>query len=190
MAERGIDVSNETVRCWFLNFSRLIARNLRRSRLRANARWHLDEMVIWIRDRKYWLRRTVDEEGEVLGFLDQRQRCGRSAGRPWMTTPPWATRTKNLCQYPIECRKTLKMTQVNLKLLPWVTGKPLVAQLVAYKPTDITMNAYWGGPARLHLVPHVNAPVADFPVHKMIGGLHFIANLTLPYGQLVHDYLA
>ncbi len=46
LAERGIDVSNETVRRWFLKFGRLIARNLRRSRPRASARWHLDEMVI------------------------------------------------------------------------------------------------------------------------------------------------
>ena len=32
LAERGIDVSNETVRRWFLKFGRLIASNLRRSR--------------------------------------------------------------------------------------------------------------------------------------------------------------
>ena len=35
-----------------------------------------------------------------------------------------------------------------------------------------------------------NETVADFPVRKMIGGLQFIADLTLPYGQVVHDYLA
>ena len=97
---------------------------------------------------------------------------------------------ENLCQDPAECRKKLALTQVNLKLLPCVTGKPLVAQLVAYNLTDITVKGYWGGPARLHLVPHVNAPVADFPVRKMIGGLHFVADLTLPYGRVVHDYLS
>jgi hypothetical protein len=32
LAERGIDVSNETVRRWFLKFGRLIAGNLKRSR--------------------------------------------------------------------------------------------------------------------------------------------------------------
>jgi len=53
LAERGIDVSNETVRRWFLKFGRLIARNLRRSRPRPSPRWHLDEMVIGIRGRKY-----------------------------------------------------------------------------------------------------------------------------------------
>jgi transposase-like protein len=38
LAERGIDVSNETVRRWFLKFGRLIAGNLRRSRTRALSR--------------------------------------------------------------------------------------------------------------------------------------------------------
>ena len=79
LAERGIDVSNETVRRWFLKFGRLIARNLRRSRPRASVHWHLDEMVIKIRNRKYWLWRAVDNEGEVLDFLVQRRRCVRSA---------------------------------------------------------------------------------------------------------------
>jgi len=81
LAERGIDVSNETLRRWFLKFGRQIAVNLRSSRPRASARWHLDEMVIKIRSRKYWLWRAVDDEGEVLDFLVQRRRCARSAGR-------------------------------------------------------------------------------------------------------------
>jgi putative transposase len=81
LAERGIEVSNETVRRWFLKFGRLVAVNLRRSRPRASARWHLDEMVIKIRDRKHWLWRAVDDEGEVLDFLVQSRRCAKSAQR-------------------------------------------------------------------------------------------------------------
>jgi len=81
LAERGINVSNETVRRWFLKFGRLIAGNLRRSRPRASARWHLDEMVIKIHGRKHWLWRAVDDEGEVLDFLVQPRRCARSARR-------------------------------------------------------------------------------------------------------------
>jgi acetoacetate decarboxylase len=42
----------------------------------------------------------------------------------------------------------------------------------------------------LHLVPHVNAPVADLPINRVIGGTHFIADLTLPYGRVLYDYLA
>jgi len=57
MAERGIDVSNETVRRWFLKFGRLVSANLRHSSPRSSAHWHLDEMVIKIRDQRYWLCR-------------------------------------------------------------------------------------------------------------------------------------
>ena len=81
LAERGVDVSNETVRRWFLKFGRLISGNLRRRRPRASARWHHDEMVIRIRGRRHWLWRAGDDEGEVLDFLVLPRRCARSAQR-------------------------------------------------------------------------------------------------------------
>jgi acetoacetate decarboxylase len=40
------------------------------------------------------------------------------------------------------------------------------------------------------LFAHVNAPVADLPARKVVGGLHFVADLTLPFGRVLHDYLA
>jgi acetoacetate decarboxylase len=83
----------------------------------------------------------------------------------------------------------LSKLQVNLKLIPNVDGKPAIAQLVAFHLSEITVKGSWTGPARLHLVPHVNAPVADLPVRRIVGGRHFIADLTLPYGRVVHDYL-
>lgn len=86
--------------------------------------------------------------------------------------------------------QALAKTQVNLKLIPDVTGRPQIAQLVAYNMTDIHLKGHWGGPARLHLVPHVHAPVADFPVHRVQGGQHIVADMTLPYGRVLYDYLA
>lgn len=83
----------------------------------------------------------------------------------------------------------LGKTQVNLKLIPGVDGEPGICQLVAYNLTEITVKGSWIGPGRLHLVPHVNAPVADLPVRKIVGAHHFIADLTLPYGRVIHDYL-
>jgi acetoacetate decarboxylase len=83
----------------------------------------------------------------------------------------------------------LTKTQINLKLIPGVTGEMEIAQLVAYNMCDATIKGAWSGNARLHLVPHVNAPVADFPVKKVIGGSHFIADITLPYGRVIHDYM-
>ncbi|MEM8770308.1 MAG: acetoacetate decarboxylase [Pseudomonadota bacterium] len=96
---------------------------------------------------------------------------------------------ENLCHDPEECKDRLSGTQVNLKLIPNVDGEPAIAQLVAYELDDIAVKGFWGGAARLHLVPHVNAPVADLPVRRMIGGQHFIADLTLPYGRVIYDYL-
>ena len=36
---------------------------------------------------------------------------------------------------------------------------------------------------------HVNAPVADLPVRRIVGAHHFLADLTLPYGRVLFDYL-
>ena len=74
LAERGLDVSYETVRRWVLKFGPLFARELRHRRPRPTARWHLDEMAVTIAGRKFWLWRAVDDEGEVLDLLVQRRR--------------------------------------------------------------------------------------------------------------------
>ena len=55
LAERGLDISYESVRRWFLKFGAPIARNLRHTRPIPNGYWHLDEMVIVIRGQRYWL---------------------------------------------------------------------------------------------------------------------------------------
>lgn len=92
------------------------------------------------------------------------------------------------CNDPDDCAAKLAKTAVNLKLIPSVTGKPQIAELVAFEMTNITVKGFWRG--RLHLVPHVNAPVADLPVRRIVEGQHIIADLSLPYGRVVHDYLA
>src|SRR5271167_1464947 len=45
---------------------------------------------------------------------------------------------------------------VNLKFIPDVDGKPKVVQLVGYNLQDVHVHGAWEGPARLHLIPHVN----------------------------------
>ena len=79
LAERGLDISYETVRRWFLKFGQPIVRNLRRRRPTPSDYWHLDEMVIVIRGKRHWLWRAVDNEGEVLDFLVQPKRDARAA---------------------------------------------------------------------------------------------------------------
>ena len=79
LAERGLDISHESVRRWFLKFGAPIARNLRHTRPIPNGYWHLDERVIVIRGQRYWLWRGVDNEGEVLDFLVQSKRNAQAA---------------------------------------------------------------------------------------------------------------
>ena len=74
LAQRGIEVSRETVRCWVIKFGPLIAANLRRRRSPPTGRWHLDEVFVRIGGQKGWLWRAVDDEGEVLDVLVQKRR--------------------------------------------------------------------------------------------------------------------
>src|SRR5467141_1953884 len=81
LAERGLDISYETIRSWVLKFGPVIARRLRRRRPRPSDRWHLDEMVVRIAGKRMYLWRAVDHEGEVLDMLVQHRRDKRAAPR-------------------------------------------------------------------------------------------------------------
>lgn len=74
LAERGIDLCYETVRCWANKFGPAIAANIRRKRGRADSVWHLDEMVVRINGERMFMWRAVDKEGEVLDVLVQKRR--------------------------------------------------------------------------------------------------------------------
>src|ERR1700726_684820 len=81
LAERGLEVSYETVWRWVLKFGPGFARRLRRSRPRPSDRWHLDEMVVRIAGKRMYLWRAVDHEGQLLDMLVQRRRDKRAALR-------------------------------------------------------------------------------------------------------------
>jgi transposase-like protein len=74
LAQRGIEVSYETIRCWTIKFGPLIARNLRRRSVPPSSRWHLDEMVCNIDGKRVYLWRAVDDEGAVLDLAVQKGR--------------------------------------------------------------------------------------------------------------------
>jgi transposase-like protein len=81
LAERGLDISYETLRCRVLKFGPVVAGRLRRCRPRPSNRLHLDEMVVRIAGERMYLWRAVDHEGEVLDMLVQRRRDTRVALR-------------------------------------------------------------------------------------------------------------
>jgi putative transposase len=74
LAERGIEVSYETIRCWTIKFGPQFARRLKKQRPAPSSRWHLDEMVCTVGGQRMYLWPAVDDEGEVLDLVMQRKR--------------------------------------------------------------------------------------------------------------------
>ena len=76
--ERGVDITHETVRFWWIRFGTIFAAEIRRSRVQAmrhfrHRRWNLDEVFVKINGLKHCLWRAVDHEGEVLeSFVTKR----------------------------------------------------------------------------------------------------------------------
>ncbi|MEX8495989.1 acetoacetate decarboxylase [Sphaerotilus sp.] len=77
-----------------------------------------------------------------------------------------------------------------LKIIPHVDGTPRICELVRYGLVDIQVKGAWSGPGALDLRDHALAPVADLPVLEVLSTVHILADLTLPLGTVVHDYLA
>ena len=74
LAERGIDVSYETVRRWALKFAIDYARRIKKRRPPPHTEWFLDEVFIKVGGNPMYLWRAVDGEGEVLDVLVQKRR--------------------------------------------------------------------------------------------------------------------
>jgi len=66
LAQRGLDLSYESVCSWVPKFGPMIARRLWLCSPRPSDRWHLDEMVVRIAGKRMYLWRAVEHEGEIL----------------------------------------------------------------------------------------------------------------------------
>ena len=51
------------------------------------------------------------------------------------------------------------------------------------------MKGAWSGPAAIELFEHSMCDVARLPVRGVVSASHFITDLTLGLGEVVHDYL-
>lgn len=87
LAERGVDVTYETVRRWSVKFGLVYAHQLRRSRPRSDGRWYLDAVFVSINGKRMYLWRAVDGEGEALDILVQSRRDRKAAPRPMRRLP-------------------------------------------------------------------------------------------------------
>lgn len=74
LATGGVVVSHETIRAWVAKFGLQYAKAIRRDRPEVADKWHLDEVVLSINGKKYWLWRAVDSKGDVQDILVQSRR--------------------------------------------------------------------------------------------------------------------
>ena len=82
--ERGIDVSHESVRFWWMGFGPLFASEIRKARAHrmrsySNWQWHLDEVFVMINGATHFMWRAVDHEGEVLEAFATKRRDSKAA---------------------------------------------------------------------------------------------------------------
>ena len=82
--ERGIDVSHESVRFWWMRFGPLFASEIRKARIQrmrsySNWQWHLDEVFVKINGETHYMWRAVDHEGEVLDAFVTKRRDRKAA---------------------------------------------------------------------------------------------------------------
>jgi len=81
MAERGVDVSYETIRRWVDKFGLTYAKRIKRRADKPSTVWHLDEVYVKIDGKLVYLWRAVDDEGTVLDVVVQTRRHRKAALR-------------------------------------------------------------------------------------------------------------
>ncbi len=79
LAERGMDVSRQTVAAWVQKFGALLAEAARRYAKRVGSRWFVDETYVRVGKQWTYLYRAVDEAGQVVDMLLREKRDVASA---------------------------------------------------------------------------------------------------------------
>ena len=81
MAERGVELSYETIRRWVDKFGSTYAKRIKCRSVGPSPVWHLDEVYTKIDGKMVYLWRAVDDEGTVLDVVVQRRRNTKAATR-------------------------------------------------------------------------------------------------------------
>jgi len=81
LAERGIEVSYESIRLWCNKFGPQYARRLKRRHLGFADTFYMDEVFVKIQGKQQYLWRAVDQDGEVVDVFLQSRRDGTAAKR-------------------------------------------------------------------------------------------------------------
>jgi putative transposase len=66
LAERGVEVSYESIRLWCNKFGPAYARRLKRKHRGYGDTFYMDEVFVKIQGKQHYLWRAVDQDGEVV----------------------------------------------------------------------------------------------------------------------------
>ena len=81
LAERGVEVTDESIRRWCQKFGQTYATALRLRSPRPGDQWHLDEVFLTLNGATHYLWRAVDQAGHILDILVQSRRNRQAATR-------------------------------------------------------------------------------------------------------------
>jgi putative transposase len=81
LAASGITLSREAIRLWCIKFGALYARRLKRKHNGYGDTFFIDEVFVKINGKQNYLRRAVDQDGEVVDVFLQARRDGTAAKR-------------------------------------------------------------------------------------------------------------
>jgi len=80
-------------------------------------------------------------------------------------------------------------TNLNLKAIDHIDGRPAIRQLTSRKLTDLVVHEAWRGPCTVELRANAQLPVFRLPVVEPLEGFFWRADFTLIKGEVIHDYL-
>ena len=81
LAERGVEVSYESIRQWCIRFGSEYASKLKKRWGRLGDTWFLDEVFVNIEGKLHYLWRAVDQDGDTIDIPVQKRRNKRAAQR-------------------------------------------------------------------------------------------------------------
>jgi len=81
LAERGVEVSYESIRLWCNKFGSKYVKRLKRRHQGFGDTFYIDEVFVKIQGRQQYLWRAVDQDGEVVDVFLQARRDGMAAKR-------------------------------------------------------------------------------------------------------------
>jgi putative transposase len=112
-----LKVSHETVRQWVYKFGALFSSLIKKRQPKRGDKWHLDEVCLTIKGKRYWLWRAIDQDGYELDVLLQFRRNTKAALRFFKKLlkgslyVPRVMVTDKLRSYKAAKKKVLKTTE-------------------------------------------------------------------------------